>query len=110
MNNASVDATKEISTAQGQAHVDARYRAPTPIPTTINQAATTLTLDPAKELPPTMHVPVPQVASDNPDRQASQPSCLTPRAHAKESRAEREHLDEEAGEDEEEEEDGEGDM
>jgi hypothetical protein len=101
-----VDATKEISTAQDQAHVDAQYLAPTPITTTINQAATMPTLDPAKELPPTIHVPVPQVARDNPDRRASQLSCLTPRAHAKESRAEREHPDEEAEEDEEEEEDG----
>jgi hypothetical protein len=109
MNSASVDATRGISMAQGQIHVDAQYHAPTPTPTTINQAATTLTLDPAKEPPPTTHVHAPQVASDNPDRRASQPSRLTPRAHAKESHAEQDHLEEEAEEDEEAVEDGEED-
>ena len=102
----------EIIGTRDQRHADELHqarRATTAATPTTNQAATTLTLDPAKELPPTTLVPTPQVASDNPDRQASQPSCLTPRAHAKESRAEREHLDEEAGEDEEEEEDGEED-
>ena len=99
----------EIIGTRDQRHADALHqarRATTTATPTTNQAATTLTLDPAKELPPTIHVPVPQVARDNPDRRASQLSCLTPRAHAKESRAEREHPEEEAEEDEEEEEDG----
>ncbi len=99
-----MDATKEISTAQDQAHVDAQYLAPTPITTTINQAATMPTLDPAKELPPTIHVPVPQVARDNLDLQVSQPSSRTLRAHAKEKRADKDQpgaavdADEEEGE------------
>ena len=97
----------EIIGTRDRRHADALHHACKATTTTTSTVSQPVAANPTqgsvRQHPPTTLVPDHQVVSDNPDLQVSQPSSRTPRAHAKEKRADKDQPGAAADADEEEE-------